>query len=44
MLAVVPSKDPPAEADGVFLTSEALRELWAILDGLEVRFGKWVVV
>ncbi len=44
VLLVVPGKERLTETTGFFDTAETLRELGAVLEGLELRLGKRVVV
>lgn len=44
MLLVVPGKERLAETTGFFDTAKALGELGTILEGLELRLGKRVVI
>lgn len=44
VLLVVPGKESLTESTGFLDTAEALGELGAILEGLELRLGKRVVI
>jgi len=44
VLLVVPGKERLAESTGFFDAGETLRELGTILEGLELRLGKRVVI
>jgi hypothetical protein len=44
VLVVVPGEESSAEAQGVVVASEAVRELGTVLHGLELAFRKGIVV
>ena len=44
MLVVLPSKELPAEFQGVLVAHEAFRERWPVLQGLELALREGVVV
>jgi hypothetical protein len=44
VISIVPAKEVAAERPGLLDGLEALRKLWLVFQGLELRFGERVVV